>query len=41
VTDQQGSPTSANEIANATYKIVKTILNKTDFKDFGTYLVAI
>jgi dTDP-4-dehydrorhamnose reductase len=41
VSDQQGSPTSANAIANATYKIVKTILNKDEFKDFGTYHIAL
>ncbi len=37
VSDQQGSPTSANAIANATYKIVKTILQNSSFEDFGTY----
>jgi dTDP-4-dehydrorhamnose reductase len=28
-------------IADATYTIVKTILNKSNFKDFGTYHVAL
>ena len=37
VNDQKGAPTSADAIANATYKIIKTILNKHNFKDFGTY----
>jgi dTDP-4-dehydrorhamnose reductase len=37
VSDQKGTPTSADAIANVTYKIVKTILNKPNFKDFGTY----
>ncbi len=37
VNDQKGTPTSADAIANATYKIIKTILNKHNFKGFGTY----
>jgi len=37
VSDQQGSPTSVDSIANATYKIVKTILQNSSFEDFGTY----
>ena len=37
VSDQIGTPTSADAIANTTYKIVKTILNKPNLKDFGTY----
>jgi dTDP-4-dehydrorhamnose reductase len=41
VSDQKGAPTSADAIANVTYKIVKTILNKPNFKDFGTYHVAL
>ena len=41
VSDQKGTPTSANVIANVTYKIIKTILNKTSFKDFGTYHVSL
>ena len=41
VSDQKGSPTSANAIAEVTYKIVKTILNKASFEDFGTYHVAL
>jgi dTDP-4-dehydrorhamnose reductase len=41
VSDQKGTPTSADAIADVTYKIVKTILNKTSFKDFGTYHVAL
>jgi dTDP-4-dehydrorhamnose reductase len=41
VNDQKGTPTSADAIANATYIIVKTILNKHNFKDFGTYHLAL
>jgi dTDP-4-dehydrorhamnose reductase len=41
VSDQKGAPTSAYAIANVTYQIVKTILNKPNFKDFGTYHVAL
>ena len=41
VNDQRGTPTSVDAIADATYKIVKAILNKADFKDFGTYHVAL
>ena len=41
VSDQKGTPTSADSIADITYKIVKTILNKPSFKDFGTYHVAL
>ena len=41
VSDQKGTPTSANVIADVTYKIIETILNKTSFKDFGTYHIAL
>jgi dTDP-4-dehydrorhamnose reductase len=41
VNDQKGTPTSADAIANATYKIVKIILDKPNFKDFGTYHLAL
>jgi dTDP-4-dehydrorhamnose reductase len=41
VSDQKGSPTSADAIAEVTYKIVKTILNKASFEDFGTYHIAL
>ena len=41
VSDQKGTPTSADALAEVTYKIVKTILNKTSFKDFGTYHVSL
>ena len=41
VSDQKGTPTSANAIADVTYKIVKTILNESNFKDFGTYHIAL
>jgi dTDP-4-dehydrorhamnose reductase len=37
VSDQKGTPTSADVIADVTYKIVKSILTKANFKDFGTY----
>ena len=40
VSDQKGTPTSSDVLANVTYKIVKTILKNTNFKDFGTYHVA-
>jgi len=40
VSDQRGTPTSADLLAEVTCKIVKTILNKASFKDFGTYHVA-
>jgi len=41
VNDQKGTPISAEILADVTYKIVKTILNKPNFKDFGTYHVAL
>ena len=41
VSDQRGTPTSADALAEVTYNIVKTILNKDSFKDFGTYHVAL
>ena len=41
VSDQRGTPTSADMIANVTYNIVKTILSDINFKDFGTYHVAL
>jgi len=41
VSDQQGTPTSADTIADVTYKIIKTILKKPNFEDFGTYHVAL
>ncbi len=39
VSDQKGTPTSSDLLANVTYNIVKTILKNTNFKDFGTYHV--
>jgi dTDP-4-dehydrorhamnose reductase len=41
VSDQIGSPTSVDVIADVTYIIIKTILNKANFKDFGTYHIAL
>jgi dTDP-4-dehydrorhamnose reductase len=41
VSDQKGTPTYSETIAETTYKIVKTILNKADFKEFGTYHIAL
>ena len=41
VSDQKGTPTSADALAEATYKIVKTIMQKPSFEDFGTYHVAL
>jgi len=39
VSDQKGTPTSSEVLADVTYKIVKIILNNPNFKDFGTYHV--
>jgi dTDP-4-dehydrorhamnose reductase len=41
VSDQKGTPTSTDALANVTYKIVKTILKKPNFEDSGTYHVAL
>jgi dTDP-4-dehydrorhamnose reductase len=41
VSNQKGTPTSADALADVTYKIVKAILNNHNFKDFGTYHVAL
>jgi dTDP-4-dehydrorhamnose reductase len=41
VSDQKGTPTSADAIADVTCNIVKTILSDIYFKDFGTYHVAL
>ena len=41
VGDQRGAPTSADAIADVTYKIVKTIFKNSNFEDFGTYHVAL
>ncbi len=41
VSDQQGTPTSADTIADVTYQIIKTILKKPNFEDFGTYHIAL
>ena len=37
VSDQIGTPTSSEALADVTYKIVETIFNDPHFKDFGTY----
>jgi dTDP-4-dehydrorhamnose reductase len=37
VRDQIGTPTSSEALADATYKIIKTIFNDPHFKVFGTY----
>jgi dTDP-4-dehydrorhamnose reductase len=37
VSDQIGTPTSSEAIADVTYKIIKAIFNDPNFKDFGTY----
>ena len=37
VSDQMGTPTSSDALADVTYKIVKAIFNDPNFKDFGTY----
>ena len=39
VSDQMGTPTSTDVLADVPYKIVKAILNNPNFKDFGTYHV--
>jgi len=41
VSDQIGTPTSAEALADVTFHIVKAILNNPNFKDFGTYHVAL
>jgi dTDP-4-dehydrorhamnose reductase len=41
VSDQKGTPTSSDAIADATYNIVKIILKNPNFEDFGTYHVAL
>ena len=41
VSDQKGTPISAEILADVTYKIVKTILNTPNFKDLGTYHAAL
>jgi dTDP-4-dehydrorhamnose reductase len=41
VSDQKGAPTSADAIADVTYKVVKTIMQNSNFRDFGTYHVAL
>jgi dTDP-4-dehydrorhamnose reductase len=37
VSDQIGTPTSSEALADVTYKIVVAIFNDPNFKDFGTY----
>jgi dTDP-4-dehydrorhamnose reductase len=37
VSDQIGTPTSGETLADVTYQIVKAIFNDPHFKDFGTY----
>ena len=37
VSDQIGTPTSSEVLAEVTYKIIKAILKDPNFKDFGTY----
>ena len=37
VSDQIGTPTSSEALADVTYKIVEAIFNDPNFKDFGTY----
>jgi dTDP-4-dehydrorhamnose reductase len=39
VSDQKSTPTASDVLADVTYKIVKTISNNPNFKDFGTYHV--
>ena len=37
VSDQIGTPTSSEALADVSYKIVEAIFNDSSFKDFGTY----
>ena len=41
VSDQIGTPTSSEALADVTYKIVKAIFNNPNFKYFGTYHLAL
>jgi dTDP-4-dehydrorhamnose reductase len=41
VSDQIGTPTSSEALADVTYHIVKTIFNDPNFKDFGTYHITL
>jgi dTDP-4-dehydrorhamnose reductase len=41
VSDQIGTPTSSEALADVTYKIVEAIFNDPNFKDFGTYHMTI
>ena len=41
VSDQIGTPTSSEALADVTYKIVEAIFNDPHFKDFGTYHMAL
>ncbi len=41
VSDQKGTPSSVDVIADVTHKIVKAILNESTFKDFGTYHITL
>ncbi len=41
VCDQKGSPTSADILADVSYKIIKTILQNSNFENFGTYHVSL
>ena len=41
VSDQIGSPTSADTLANVTCKIIKTMFSNPNFKDFGTYHITL
>jgi len=41
VSDQIGTPTSSEALADVTYKLVEAIFNDPNFKDFGTYHMTI
>ena len=41
VSDQIGTPTSGEALADVSYKIVEAIFNDSSFKDFGTYHMAL
>ncbi len=41
VSNQIGTPTLIEALADVTYPIVKTIFNDPNFKDFGTYHITL
>ena len=41
LTDQVGTPTSSELLADVTFRIIKTIFSDSNFKDFGTYHITL